>query len=115
MLAASVLCFYIKQYNGNDKDFIDQDTFEKIRSLLRKSHEIWLRSSTTSNEAQKAVQSLSIILGIQHLSEDEVITNHLSDGSADFFARFNNPASWPVYQGKESVSPLSKSILSSLI
>jgi hypothetical protein len=115
MLAASVLCFYIKQYNGNDKDFIDQDTFEKIRSLLRKSHEIWLRSSTTSNEAQKAVQSLSIILGIQHLGEDEVITNHLSDGSADFFARFNNPASWPVYQGKESVSPLSKSILSSLI
>ncbi|KAF4626663.1 hypothetical protein G7Y89_g11495 [Cudoniella acicularis] len=105
MLAASVLCFYIKQYDGKDRGVIDQETFQKIRSLLRKSHEIWLRSSTASNEAQKAVQSLSIILGIQHLGEDEVVANHSSDGSEDLFSLFNNPDSWPAYQACSNVPP----------
>lgn len=104
MLAASVLCFYIKQRNAKDNNTINQETFQKIRSLLRKSHDIWLSSSTASNEAQKAVQSLSIVLGIQHISEEEGIADHFSDSSADFFTQFNNPASWPVYQGKNSVN-----------
>jgi hypothetical protein len=106
MLAASVLCFFIKQHNGNDKDVIDKETFQKIRSLLRTSHDIWLRSSTASNEAQKAVQSLSIILGMQHLGEDEEIASYLADGAADIFAPFNESARWPGYQGKKSASPL---------
>lgn len=105
MLAASILCFYIKQYKGNDKDFIDNETFQKIRSLLSASREIWLRSSTTSKEAQKAVQSLSIILGLQHLGEVEEVVNHSYDGSADFVARLNGPATWPTYQGKEIAEP----------
>ncbi|EXJ92230.1 hypothetical protein A1O3_00780 [Capronia epimyces CBS 606.96] len=102
MLAVSVLCFYIKRYNENNK-VVDQETFQKITSLLRKSHQIWLRSSTASNEAQKAVQALSIVLGIQTQvpGEDGEITrcSHFSDGSADLFPQFSNPAaSWPVYQ-----------------
>ena len=91
MLAASVLCFYIKQCNGSH---IDQETFQKIRSLLNKSHEIWLRTSATSNEAHKAVQSLSIILGIQHLGEGEELANHLSEGC--YFARFHDLVGWHV-------------------
>lgn len=112
MLAASILCFFIKQCNGNDKDFIDQETFQNIRSLLSTLREIWLRSSTASNEAQKAVQSLSIILGIQRFGDDEEVDNHSSNDSTDFFARFNNPATWPAYQGEEFTTPLSKTILS---
>ncbi|OBT97872.2 hypothetical protein VE01_03930 [Pseudogymnoascus verrucosus] len=86
MLAASVLCFYIKQYSGYDKDIIDEETFQKIQALLRKSHDIWLRSSSVSNEAQKAVKSLGIILGICS-SEDGEIANQLFGDSEDFFAQ----------------------------
>ncbi|OBT73191.1 hypothetical protein VF21_08703 [Pseudogymnoascus sp. 05NY08] len=108
MLAASVLCFYIKQYSGEYKDIIDEETFQKIKSLLRKSHDIWLPSSSLSNEAQKAVQSLAIILGIHHSGEDGEIANQLFGGPEDFFAQFNNPGSWPVYQGQKPVTTLSK-------
>jgi hypothetical protein len=40
MQAASVLCLYIKQFDGNDNDIIDQEILQRILSLLRKSHEI---------------------------------------------------------------------------
>ena len=99
MLAASILCFLFKQYNGNDKDVINHETLENIRSRLRKSHDIWLRSSTESNEAQKAVQSLSIVLGIEKIGEDNEIANQ-SDAFADCFAGYNSSSSWPIYQGK---------------
>ncbi|KFY65820.1 hypothetical protein V496_02341 [Pseudogymnoascus sp. VKM F-4515 (FW-2607)] len=98
MLAASVLCFYIKQYSKDQRDVIDEETFQTIKSLLRRSHDIWLRSSSVSNEAQKAVQALGIILGIHHPSEDGEIANQLFGGSEDLFVQFNNLASWPVYQ-----------------
>jgi hypothetical protein len=52
MLAASVLCFYIKLHNGDKKVTMNPDTIENIRPILRKSHEIWLRSATASKEAQ---------------------------------------------------------------
>ncbi|KFY23909.1 hypothetical protein V493_05563 [Pseudogymnoascus sp. VKM F-4281 (FW-2241)] len=107
MLAASVLCFYIKQYSGDHKDIIDEETFQKIQSLLRKSHEIWLRSSSISSEAKKAVQSLGIILGIQHHNEDTEIANQLL-GPEDIFAQFTNSSSWPIYEGEKPVETLSK-------
>ena len=100
MLAASILCFLFKQYNGNEKDVIDQKTHEKIRTTLSKSHDIWLRSSNKSKEVRKTVQSLSIILGIQRIGEDNEIANRFSDASADYFAQFNSSSSWPTYQGK---------------
>jgi hypothetical protein len=115
MLAASVLCFYIKQCDGNEDNVINQETSHRTRSLLKKSHEIWLRSSSSSNEAQKAVQSLSIILGLQNLSEDENTANHWPDGSADLFNRFNGASSWHFYQGKEFLSIPSHIAISLLI
>jgi hypothetical protein len=99
MLAASILCFLIKQYDGDHSDVIDQETHEKICSLLRKSHDIWLRSSTESKEAQKAIQSLSIVLGIQQRGDGHEIANDFSDASADYFAKFDVSGSWPIFQG----------------
>jgi hypothetical protein len=115
MLAASILCFYINQHDRDNNDMVDSETMQKALLLLRKSHEIWLRSTSTSSEAQKAVQSLSIILGLQRLEEDGEITNSLFHGSEDLFSRLNNPSSWPLYQGEESVSIFSESIFSSLV
>lgn len=105
MLAASVLCFYIKQYDKDHKDIINAEALQNIQSLLRKSYDIWLRSGSSSNEAQKAVKSLGTILGIQHDSEDEEIAEQLFGDSEDIFAQFSNPSSWPVYQGEKLNSP----------
>ncbi|KFX89806.1 hypothetical protein O988_08483 [Pseudogymnoascus sp. VKM F-3808] len=102
MLAASVLCFYIKQYNGDYKGIIGEETFQRIQSILRKSHDIWLRSSSISNEALKAVRALRLILGIQQPSENGEIASQLFGESEEFFAQFNNPAGWPVYQDPTS-------------
>ncbi|KFY34354.1 hypothetical protein V494_06853 [Pseudogymnoascus sp. VKM F-4513 (FW-928)] len=98
MLAAGVLCFYIKHYIGGHNVIINENTFQKVQSLLRRSHDIWLRSSSVSHEARKAVQSLEIILGIQKSGEDGEIASQLFEGSENFFAQFTNPAGWPVYQ-----------------
>lgn len=103
MLAASVLCFYIKQYSEDQRDIIDEETSQTIQTLLRRSHDIWLRSSSVSNEAQKAVQSLGIILGIRHPSKDGEIANQLFGDSEDLFTQFDNLASWPVYEGERPV------------
>ena len=106
MLAASVLCFYIKLCNTGK----NMETCENIRPLLRKSHEIWLRSSNASKEAQKAVQSLDIILGIQHVIEEKEVSGAFSNNQ-NFLAQFNNPESWPACQGR-FISLLSKAIVS---
>ncbi|KFZ20224.1 hypothetical protein V502_03260 [Pseudogymnoascus sp. VKM F-4520 (FW-2644)] len=98
----------MQRYSGDYKDIIDEETFQRIQSLLRKSHDIWMRSSSVSDEAQKAVRSLGIILGIQLPREDGEFANQLFGGSEDFFAQFNNPASWPAYQGEKPVSTYSR-------
>jgi hypothetical protein len=100
LLAASVLCFYIKLYNGSKGVTVDQELSE-IGSLLAKSHEIWLRCSTASKEAQKAVQSLKIILEERNTGEDEKVDLDFPYSSTDFLVRVNNPANWPTSKGKK--------------
>lgn len=63
LLATSILCFYLQHSNGVGKDAADVARLERIKQLLRRSREIWLRSSTSSREAEKAVEALSIVLG----------------------------------------------------
>jgi hypothetical protein len=104
LLAASVLCFYIKLYNGSKGVTVDQELSEMIGSLLAKSHEIWLRCSTASKEARKAVQSLNIILEKRNTGEDEEIDLDFPYSSIDFLAQVNNPANWPASQDKKFAS-----------
>ncbi|KAJ9150669.1 Nonribosomal peptide synthetase 14 [Pleurostoma richardsiae] len=65
LLAMSVLCYYIQLVSVRPQALLDPETLAKIRRLLRSSYEIWLRASPTSQEARKAVDYLSIILGQQ--------------------------------------------------
>ncbi|KAF8853621.1 hypothetical protein BDZ45DRAFT_67893 [Acephala macrosclerotiorum] len=98
LLATSILCFYIKLFNGNKLVEMEEETSEKIRGLLSKTREIWLRSSAVSREAKKAVESLNILLGIPNSGGMEEVVDHQFDDSADFFAEFENPASWPAHR-----------------
>jgi Fungal specific transcription factor domain len=93
LLAASILCFYLRLDIGN-RDVNSQT--EIIRSLLRQSHDIWLQSSSNSKEAQKAVRSLSIILGIEHGECGE----HGGNEVADYLVQLDDTGTWPHYQGR---------------
>lgn len=68
LLATSILCSYLQQAcedGGPDRPAGDEAVVAKIRVSLRKSHDIWARSSGSSREAQKAAKALSVVLGIE--------------------------------------------------
>ncbi|CAM1504947.1 Fc.00g025380.m01.CDS01 [Cosmosporella sp. VM-42] len=62
LLATSVLCYYLKQTSGERPQGTESSINETIRASLRRSYDIWLHSSSSSKEAQKAVQALSVVL-----------------------------------------------------
>lgn len=62
LLATSILCFYLQYSHGRAKDSSESEKLENIQRTLRRSHNIWLRSSGTSKEAQKAAGALSVVL-----------------------------------------------------
>ncbi|KAI0478050.1 fungal-specific transcription factor domain-containing protein [Xylaria cf. heliscus] len=62
LLAASLLCSYLQQISDTTHPFKQGSEGEKIIKFLARSREIWIRSSSTSKEAQKAAQALSIVL-----------------------------------------------------
>lgn len=65
LLASSVLCAYMWQNRGPKADQSPGNTtvLEDIRASLEKSYQIWMRSSSSSKEAQKAAGALSMVLG----------------------------------------------------
>lgn len=70
LLAVSVLCSYLQQAHDHDEAPRPEGggadiTTGAIRNALRRSHEIWARSSALSKEAQKAAKALSVVLGIE--------------------------------------------------
>ncbi|KAH6986464.1 fungal-specific transcription factor domain-containing protein [Ilyonectria sp. MPI-CAGE-AT-0026] len=79
LLATSVLCFYLQQTRGETHDGTEALMAETIRASLKRSHDIWLRSSNRSKEARKAAKALSVILRSQN------------DSSADSDMEKNTP------------------------
>lgn len=66
LLATSILCLYLQKSQSEATEGPDDPMVGKIRASLTKSHGIWLRSSSSSKEAQKAAKALSVVLGIEH-------------------------------------------------
>lgn len=58
LLATSILCYYFQRNHGKASD----TELTKIEASLRRSYDIWLRSSSFSKEAQKATEALSVVL-----------------------------------------------------
>lgn len=61
LLAISLLCSYLQVYHPAHQ-LEDGPEVEKIITYLARSREIWVRTTSVSKEAQKAVQALNIIL-----------------------------------------------------
>jgi hypothetical protein len=76
LLAASVLCFYIRYFESA----IDADKLEKIRTLLRGTQAIWHRSSNLSAEAKWAADALSTVLGTSESATCAPEPDHMSQG-----------------------------------
>ncbi|KAI1084899.1 hypothetical protein F5B20DRAFT_523612 [Whalleya microplaca] len=68
LLATSILCIYLKQHNSTPTE-TEAPAIQKITSLLKRSLDIWTHSSTTSKEAQRAVDALHIVLNIKVTAE----------------------------------------------
>jgi hypothetical protein len=83
LLATSVLCAYLQQVRGETATAGAEGgtSADTIRASLRRSYGIWLNSSSSSKEAQKAVSALSVILGSQNSMDTN--TNSETDMSFD--------------------------------
>ncbi|KAI0010543.1 hypothetical protein F4779DRAFT_627117 [Xylariaceae sp. FL0662B] len=68
LLATSILCIYLRQHKSTPMS-AEEPVIQKITRLLRRSLDIWLYSSTTSKEAQRAVDALNVILDIKGTAE----------------------------------------------
>lgn len=64
LLATSILCSYLQQTRIEAKeDSPVPYMVETIIESLKRSHDIWIQSSSSSKEARKAAKALNVILG----------------------------------------------------
>lgn len=61
----SILSYFVQLAKTQPGVALDQDTGVRIYNLLRNSCPIWLRSSAVSREARKAIEHLSLLLGLR--------------------------------------------------
>ena len=104
LLGMSILSYYRQYARTSSGESIDQDTRNKIFELLRSTYPIWLRSSTVSREARRAVQHLATYLpelqtseqGIQSPANDATLYPATpQDASMSLYQ-----VGWDAYQGK---------------
>lgn len=69
LLATSILCFYLQHARRATHEGPATSMVETILEALRRSYDIWLCSSSSSQEAQKAVEALRVILGRRTASD----------------------------------------------
>ncbi|GIJ90088.1 hypothetical protein Asppvi_009038 [Aspergillus pseudoviridinutans] len=63
LLATSILCSYLQRAGAQSKGGAGAVTGETIWTSLQKTYNIWVHSSSSSKEAQKAARALRVILG----------------------------------------------------
>ncbi|KAH6652710.1 fungal-specific transcription factor domain protein [Truncatella angustata] len=97
LLATSILCSYLQQVKKDIHNGIGNEPVNTIREALRKSHAIWLRSSDSSKEAQKAAEAVSIVLGIEgtSASPSEVNTPCTTTNKTSLFSYPNTDDHFP--------------------
>ncbi|KAI0506708.1 fungal-specific transcription factor domain protein [Xylaria bambusicola] len=124
LLATSILCFCFKAHVDKQKEQlknsedveIETVDMEKIRQLLKASHDIWSRQCDSSREARKATAALRYVLGNSRMRfepriSEDALPSPLSPETASPFPGFmqeydflnfefentNEGAIWPVF------------------
>ncbi|KAH9909068.1 hypothetical protein F4778DRAFT_715127 [Xylariomycetidae sp. FL2044] len=82
LLATSVLCSYLQQAEiPGYPSGLETPVVDNIRQSLRKSHDIWIHSSSSSKEARKAADALGVILGARAAPRTSVRVTSTSGGN----------------------------------
>jgi hypothetical protein len=92
LLGMSVLCYYVQLVKSATNVPLDRD---KILDLLRNMYPIWLRLSTVSQDARKAVEHLSLVLGLCHQQDD----TPLEKTTAALSTTPHDEVAWDAYHG----------------
>ncbi|CAG9993098.1 unnamed protein product [Clonostachys byssicola] len=75
LLGVSILCYYVQLAKSRPGISLDQATGGKIHNLLRNAYPLWLHSTTVSREARRAIDYMSLRLGLQEQGNDTVPTS----------------------------------------
>ena len=100
LLAATILCLDLDRSmmagssTCHHGEAMDSARDEKVIQALHESYRIWLQSSSSSREAQKAVQVLKIMLGKARKSKD-TSTSEFSEEGFDLSVSYNNTFELP--------------------
>lgn len=79
LLGVSILCYYVQLARSLPDVSLDDSTGAKIHDLLRNAYPHWLHSATVSIEARRAIQYLSLRLGLQEQEAGEPLAASTSD------------------------------------
>ncbi|RKL06557.1 hypothetical protein BFJ71_g2500 [Fusarium oxysporum] len=79
LLGVSILCYYVQLTKSRPDVSLDESTGSKIHGLLRNAYPLWLHSTTVSREARRAIDYLSLRLGLQ----EQEIGVPLADSTAE--------------------------------
>ncbi|KAG5804526.1 hypothetical protein H9Q71_010893 [Fusarium xylarioides] len=65
LLGVSILCYYVQLAKSRPDVSLDESTGTKIHGLLCNAYPLWLHPTTVSREARRAIDYLSLRLGLQ--------------------------------------------------
>jgi hypothetical protein len=65
LLGVSILCYYVQLAKTRPDVSLDESMGAKIHNLLRNAYPLWLHSTTVSREARRAIDYLSLRLGLK--------------------------------------------------
>ncbi|EWG49974.1 hypothetical protein FVEG_09315 [Fusarium verticillioides 7600] len=83
LLGVSILCYYIQLAKSRPDVSLDNSTGTKVHGLLRKAYPLWLHSTTVSRESRRAIDYLSLRLGLQEQEAGEPLAGSMADTPQD--------------------------------
>ncbi|KAF5650113.1 uncharacterized protein FTJAE_678 [Fusarium tjaetaba] len=99
LLGVSILCYYVQLAKSRPDVSLDESTGTKIHGLLRNAYPLWLNSTTVSTEARRAIDYLSLRLGLQEQEIGEPLADSMADTRQDTDISLDQ-FTWDTYDGK---------------
>jgi len=104
LLGMSILSYYVQLVKTTSYVPLDKDFVARILDLLRNTYPMWLRLSIVSQDARKAVEHLSLLLGLRGKQEGVA----LAEDAAHLVTPQNTATSldqvtWDAYQGNYDI------------
>ncbi|KAJ4077484.1 hypothetical protein NW756_012346 [Fusarium oxysporum] len=99
LLGVSILCYYVQLTKSRPDVSLNESTGSKIHGLLRNAYPLWLHSTTVSREARRAIDYLSLRLGLQEQEIGVPVADSTADTPQDTDMSLDQ-FTWDAYEGK---------------